>query len=326
MNKPTKSRLLDLLKKHNYVKQSVAEALAIDEKTVRRWCKHFSIDTEFERKKSILQYQPTIVVPTSNITKVSSNTSPKKLERVFVFSDMQIPMHSPQAVSIAIERCKDYKPTHCVIIGDFMEYGPLLGKYSQRHPILATEELKSLDLEFIESAKILSTIEKVLPPGCVKIFLKGNHEDRSDLIISKPDGDYWTKHIDIDVRLGLTARGWKIYKYNDSVKLGHLHYTHGFFYNQHHAFKHAVTYQKNVLFGHTHQYQVFTLPSPVRELPVWAASIGCLCNTNPEWLRGKPNSWDHAFCEVNYIGDDFFPQIHRIIYGRTVIDGRIYKA
>jgi len=327
MKKPTKAKLVELLKKHNYVKQDVATALGIDEKSVRRWCLKDKIDTDFEKKKSILEYEPLIVVPKPTIVKAIPDASGIKLERVFVFSDMQIPYHSHEALNIALQRCADYKPTHVVIIGDFLDYEALLGKAKQKSPDLSTDELKALDLEFLAGAKVLKQIEQVLPKECVKYFIKGNHEDRADQIIAKPDGDYWKKHIDINERLRLSESGWHITWYNDKIKLGKLNYTHGFYYDVHHAQHHARVYCENVLYGHSHQVQVFTMPTPARELAFWSASVGCLSNMNPEWLRGKPNSWDHAFAEIDYLPDgSFFPHIHRIIKGKVIIDGKLYRG
>ncbi len=325
--KLTKVRLLAILKKHNYVKQDTAEALGTDESSVRRVCRKYGIDTKFERKKALVEYQPLVVTPSVAAMKKAQVPSAGKLERVFVFSDLQIPYHSASALSIALQRCKDYKPTHCVIIGDYMDYSALLGKAKQRQINLTTEELKSLDLEFLAAGKVLNEIEVVLPAGCVKYFIKGNHEDRADGILHKPDGEYWRKHIDIDARLGLSALGWKITKYTDKIKLGKLNYTHGYYFGMHHAMQHARVYCENVLFGHSHQIQTFTMPTPARELSFWAASIGCLCDTNPEWQKGKPNSWDHAWAEVDYLPDgSFFPHIHRIIKGKCIADGKLYTA
>lgn len=326
MKTPSKSYLFNLLKKHNFVKQAAADALKIDEKSMRRWCHHHGIDTTFEKSKLIVEYVPAIIVPKADIKKVDKDIIGPKLERVFVFSDLQVPYYSPQALNIALQRCKDYKPTHVVIIGDFMDYAPLLGKTKCRQINLGTEELQALELEFIAAARVLKDIEKALPVNCVKYFIKGNHEDRADQIIGKPNGAYWRKHLDIDVRLDLSARGWKMVKYNDSVRLGHLWYTHGAYFCQNHAWKHATYFQKNVIFGHTHQIQVFTLPSPVRELPLYAASVGCLSQVNPEYCRNKPNACDQAWAEINYLGEDFFPSIHRIIRNRVIVDGKLYKA
>lgn len=324
--KPAKAKLLDALKKNNFKKQATGDVLNVDEKTIRRWCKQLNIDVDFERRKAVIEYEPAVIVAPKTVS-IKQESIQGNLERVFVFSDLQIPYHSPEALSIALQRCKDYKPTHVIIIGDFMDYAPLLGKAKQRHPQLETDELKALDLEFLAAGKVLTCIEDALPKGCVKIFIKGNHEDRADQIILKPDGEYWKKHIDIDLRLGLTVRGWKVVKYNDFIKLGKLNYTHGSYYNTHHAQQHARTYSQNVMYGHTHQVQVFTMPTPVRKLAFWAASIGCLADVNPEWQRGKPNAWDHAFAEVDYLPNgDFFPHIHRIINGKVLISGKLYKA
>jgi len=259
-----KKQLLSLLKKYNYVKQHVADSQDVHEKTVRGWCRKYGIDVDFERRKHILEYEPVNVLPkdvakksplSDEHTHVLPESGTEENRRNFVFSDTQIPYHNKKSLSIAIQRCRDFLgkfkgQTYCTIIGDFMDYKPLMGKDKQRRPTLQTDELKELDLEFIEAAKILEEIEKVLPKNCTKIFLKGNHEDRADKIIEKPDGIYWKRHIDIDERLGLTASNWKVFKYNESWKLGHLHYTHGAFFGKHHAWQHAQHWCKNVIYGH----------------------------------------------------------------------------
>lgn len=342
--RPSKKKLLDLLKKHSYIKQDAAKTVGVDEKTVRRWCRDYEIDTEIEKKRDLVLNDPVSLWKKrpqkndplgSGVVEVKVKNDGKTVTRkVFVFSDMQIPYHNKRALSIALQRCKDYLgdknfkgERYVIIIGDFMDYEPLLGKARRRYPVLQTEELRSLELEFIEAAKVLSQIESVIPKDCTKVFLKGNHEDRADQMIGKPDGQYWKKHLDIDDRLGLSERGWKVITYNQSFKIGHLHYTHGSFFNQHHAFKHAQHWGKNVMYGHTHQIQMYTMPSPVKELPVWAASIGCLSDRAPEWQRNKPNAYDHAFAEVDYVGDDFFPSIRRIIRGKLAIPGgTVYLA
>ena len=150
VTRPTKKKLLDALKKHEYVKKATAPVFGVEESSVRRWCEHYEIDTEFEKKKSIVEYQSVDVralkkhkkgpLESKNTVKVSSDGT-KVTRRVFVFSDLQIPFHNKKAISIALQRCKDYlcDPSFkgekgCVIIGDYMDYSPLLGKSKSRYP------------------------------------------------------------------------------------------------------------------------------------------------------------------------------------------------
>jgi len=335
-NRPTKKKLLELLEKKHFNQQHLATSLGVNEKSVRRWCLSYDIDVAHEKKKVLISH-PTLDVRVKSKTKVVDLVAVPKGEesrRVFIYSDYQIPYYNRKGHLIATARCKDYlnDPSfkgqpYVIIIGDFQDYNPLIGKDKLRQPHIAPDELKALDLEFMESAKVLTEIEAVLPTNCIKIFMKGNHEDRADKLIQKPNGDVWEKLIDIDTVLGLSKAGWKVFKYNDNYKIGHLNYTHGSFHGKNHAAQHASSYQKNVMYGHTHQIQVFTQQSPVRELPVWAASIGCLADVNPEWQRNRPNAHELAFAEVSYLGDDFYPVIHRIIRNALVVPGgKTYRA
>ena len=58
----------------------------------------------------------------------------------------------------------------------------------------------------------------------------------------------------------------------------------------------VMTILRAVKYSHTHQRQSFTNVSAldVRDFHI-AESVGCLCNRNPTYGHGRPNSWVHGF-------------------------------
>ena len=67
MKRPTKKQLLDLMKKHGWSKQAVADAKGVHEKTIRSWCRGLNLDVPFEKKKAVLAYESVNVLPKSII-------------------------------------------------------------------------------------------------------------------------------------------------------------------------------------------------------------------------------------------------------------------
>ena len=58
--------------------------------------------------------------------------------------------------------------------------------------------------------------------------------------------------------------------------------------------------------GHTHDVQRF----PIRRLSdksvIMGQSLGCTCDLNPPWMKGRPQNWSHAFGLVYFYPDGNF--------------------
>lgn len=106
--------------------------------------------------------------------------------------------------------------------------------------------------------------------------------------------------------------------------MGHALFTHGFVATKYHAGQMSTTYPKTLFYGHTHDVQMHSYVSPIdmKEVRV-ASSLGCLCNTNPQWLKSKPNKWIHAF-GMFWLKDngEFQMDIKFIIRGKTIVNGK----
>jgi hypothetical protein len=116
-------------------------------------------------------------------------------------------------------------------------------------------ELKS-DLDGFDK-QILQPLEALLPRGCEKVFLTGNHERMldQDLTESMPELDGM---LDFKQYLRLEDRGFKVIPLGGEYRIGDLLAIHGEVVGSGggNATKKAVEiYCQNVLMGHGHQLQ-----------------------------------------------------------------------
>jgi hypothetical protein len=320
--KLTKEKLLKLLGQNKWEKQAVGEALGTSEASIRRACMKFKIDTDEERKKALGAAEP----QTFKIVKPTSNSDIQKGSFIVV-SDGHGKDYDRPTVAAICAFAKDFKPEYFIFAGDLIDNTPLLSKVKMKYPALDAQDMKELDTDYFYANEILNQIDLAVPKATKKVFLVGNHEVRSDYILKAyPE---FNKVLNYKERLNLKERGWDASRaYLEPIKLGKINIFHGEFWGIGHLKKHLTHYQKNVMYGHTHQVCQDTLASPMREIPIWAASIGCVCNVAPDWQRGKSNAWQHGFSYgwFDEQSGDFDPVIKRIIHGQFHAEGKVYSG
>lgn len=314
-----RTQLLKILKEHGFEKKAVAKVLGVNEASIRRACERHNIDTQLEKKSSIAQRVETKYTPT--LSKIKGKVN----EGTFVsVPDMHAHTVNWAYLKAVCAFIKDFRPKILIQLGDVVDFECLMKVRHQKYPSFDGEDILSLDKEFQAVAKIFSMLNQSVSAGTKKIFLKGNHEYRADEILkSHPEFD---SLINIEKRVDLT--GWQVMPYLEPIKLGKLNFIHGEFYGTNHVQKHLRHYQKNVVYGHTHAIQQDTMASPMRQIPIWGASIGCGCDLNPDYQRNKSNQWQHGFAYGWFEEEsgDFDCQIKRVINGKFWAEGRRYSA
>ena len=320
--KLTKAKLLRLLSQNGFEKQAVADVLGIGETSVRRACRKFHIDTVEEQKKAMGAIKP----QTFKIAKPISNAEVQKGSFI-VLPDVHGQEYDRKTVGAICAFAKDFKPEYFVQLGDIIDNTPLMSKVKMKYPSLDAVDIKALDTDYFYANEVLDQIDRAVPKATKKVFLPGNHEYRSDIVLSSyPDFKSIIAYKD---RLRFKDRGWDDSRaYLEPIKLGKLNIFHGEFWGAGHLKKHLMHYQKNVMYGHTHQVCQDTLASPMRDIPVFAASIGCVCNVAPDWQRGKTNAWQHGFAYgwFDEQTGDFDTVVKRIIHNQFHAEGKVYKG
>jgi len=246
--------------------------------------------------------------------------------RVLVQPDTHVPEHDVTAVNAFMKFAEWYKPHGYVNLGDFME----MDSVSHWEP--KDFRPRRLVPEIEVAKKLLKDLDKALGPQCVyKRFLIGNHEDWLDqLLIAKVpnilDGlDKLGVDLTIQSLLGLKDLGYRVVPLNEILRLGELHFIHGYYTNKHHASKHLEIFGVNLMYGHLHDVQSFSGVSVkgVHE----AISIGCLRLLNAPFMKGRPNNWSHAFGIIEYRIDGSYTRYVPIITeGKFSFHGKVFDG
>jgi len=315
----TRKQLLGILRDNGFEKKATAKQLGVDETSVRRACTRLEIDVELEKSAAVAdkQYQTFPTESSKKNVKVNNGT-------FIVIPDLHAHEVIWDYLGLVCKFIEDFKPEYVIQLGDLMDYECLLGIGKKRYPAFDGKDVGRLNREFQACAKIITMINQASPAGSKKIFLEGNHEYRvTELLHKAPEFEDMFR---LDKRVDMT--GWEILPYLQKFKLGKLNFIHGEFYGISPVKKHLAVYDKNIVFGHTHAIGQETKPSPMREIPVWGAMLGCLCKLNADYMKNKSSRAEHGFGYgwFEEKSGDFDCAIKRIIHGGFWAEGRRYKV
>jgi hypothetical protein len=205
--------------------------------------------------------------------------------------DLHSPHHHKVLWKNILKITKRLKPDYFVLGGDNMNMDAvdhwLQDKGDRRH--LEGKRLKQEYTDF--QTKILDRVEKRLPSHCRKIFMLGNHEEWLEKYIDRmPELEGFA-----EIPKNLKLDNWEIYEYGKTAKIGKLYFHHGQYTVKYAAAKTVDTFNRNIVFGHGHTYQVHTHISPIDDEAHIAVEMPCACEMNPDYMRNRPNTWVNGF-------------------------------
>lgn len=246
-----------------------------------------------------------------------------KIWTEIVINDIHIPKHNKKAVNCVLKAIEHLKPDGITLNGDIMDCGTF-----SRHDRFSPPKCHWTDSQFYIASLpeykamefFLNKLDRIAPKAR-KRYMQGNHEIWCDDFIKESPKTREDK-FSLEKRLRLHERGYELYNYNEFMKLGKLQVTHGIYTGQSHAKKHVDAMGSSILYGHLHDIQVYSKVTPDKQSHM-AWCNGCLCNMNPEYLRNRPQNWNHGFAVV-YIWPDrnFQVDIIRINKGRCMVGGK----
>jgi hypothetical protein len=159
------------------------------------------------------------------------------------------------------------------------------------------------------------------------IYILGNHEDWvNQYVESHPE---MTGLIEVENNIKISNQNVKLkfVPLNKFYKIGKLYLTHGLYTNKYHAAKMLDSVNKSVMYGHTHDVQIYTKTGLVDDDKHQAISIGCLCDMSPEYMKNRPNNWMHAFAMVDVQRNgDFTPHVVNIFDGKASWNQKLYRS
>lgn len=199
-----------------------------------------------------------------------------------------------------LEFLSDYQPDVFILGGDVLD-NLIVSHWEENDRLLSkyTPLLKDYYNSFEED--IMKKFRLAVGKKCYIIFMLGNHDDWINQLISKVPNTCGFLEIENNVQ---HVDMFVPYRMDTFVKIGRLHFSHGYCLYKYHAQKVASDYLRAVRYGHTHTYQSYTQSSAVdnRDYHV-AISCGCYCSRAASYMKQSPNSWVNAF-QVGEVMED----------------------
>ena len=251
----------------------------------------------------------------------------KGIRRVVVLPDIHAPKEDKKAMRAVLKFIRDYQPHELIQLGDLCDFDSI-----SRFDTAREKDLVALKDEVEAANVMLDSIEAVLPRGCKKVILEGNHDHRPEMYRL----NRWDKNVmnvlgmsnlpNWDVLYNLKKRNWETREYGELYKLGKAMFSHGWFTNSYHASKTVHRWFKTIIYGHTHTYQVHSI-NGLDGKPVMGMSIGTLSRFDLSYLRGLPPDWVTMFMYMDYWRDGTFtPHAIPIINGAFTAEGKRYEG
>jgi predicted phosphodiesterase len=233
---------------------------------------------------------------------------------ILLISDLHIPYHNIEAVTIALDYGKKEKVNTIFINGDLID----------NHQVSKFEhdpKKRSIKAEFDATKEFLVQLRKAFPNASI-YWLKGNHCIRWEKFLLSKVREIWDDdYFYLEERLQLNSVNVKILDDKVLVKAGKLSITHG-----HHIFKGAFTpvnpsrgaflrAKQSLIVGHLHR------PShhPETDLDgkiISCWSTGCLCELRADYSPLVGNTM-HGFAHIQIEKDgDYTVKNYSIINGK----------
>ena len=220
---------------------------------------------------------------------------PKGCNNILLISDLHVPYHSIDAVTVAFKYGVDANVNTVFINGDLIDNAQV-SKFEKDLRKRSVKEEFQLTRQFLES------LRNTFPKASI-YWLKGNHCVRWEKWLMTKVHEIWDDpYFHLEERLQLNSLGIKILNDDTLVKAGKLSITHG-----HHIFKGVFTpvnpargaflrAKQSVIVGHLHRasyHPEIDLDGNV--IGCW--STGCLCELRPNYSPLVSNS-QHGFAHV----------------------------
>lgn len=253
-------------------------------------------------------------LPESHEEKREAFVLPKACNNILLISDLHIPYHNIQAVTIALDYGKANEVNTIFINGDLID----------NHQVSRFEtdpKKRSVKQEFDATKQFLVSLRSAFPNAAI-YWLKGNHCIRWEKFLLMKVREIWDdEYFQLEERLQLNAVNVKILDDKILVKAGKLSITHG-----HHIFKGLFTpvnpsrgaflrAKQSLIVGHLHRashHPEVDLDGKI--ISCW--STGCLCELKPNYSPMVSNA-QHGFAHILVDSNgDYTVKNYQIVNGK----------
>jgi predicted phosphodiesterase len=242
---------------------------------------------------------------------------PKANKNILVISDLHIPYHSIDAITLALNYGKEHKVDTIIINGDLLDFYMLSRFHKDPRRRKVNEELTA--------ARQFLQILRHNFKGANIYYLLGNHDVRYQIWLeSKAVELLGCEEFELGSLLRLGELGIQLINDKTLIKAGKLIITHGHlvirgvFAPVNAARGAYLRAKQSVLIGHTHKISEHTETNMDREITTtW--STGCLCELSPDY-NPFANGYAHGFAHVTITDDEGRFSVKNLrIYNGTIL-------
>jgi predicted phosphodiesterase len=269
-------------------------------------------DSEF-LKKEARPYNP-YKLPESHQEKREPFKLPLACNNILLISDLHIPYHDIEAITIALSYGKEHKVNTIFINGDLIDN-------SQVSRFEKDMKKRSVKQEFDATKEFLVQLRNLFPVASI-YWLKGNHCIRWEKFLEQKVREIWDDpYFHLEERLQLNEQKIQILDDTVLVKAGKLSITHG-----HHIFKGIfvpvspargafLRAKQSVIVGHLHRASYHSeMDLDGNVVGCW--STGSLCELRPSYSPLVSNA-QHGFAHILVDNNgDFTVKNYQIIKGK----------
>jgi predicted phosphodiesterase len=239
---------------------------------------------------------------------------PKVCNNILLISDLHIPYHDIEAITIALDYGKKENVNTIFINGDLIDN-------SQVSRFEKDMKKRSVKQEFDATKEFLVQLRATFPDASI-YWLKGNHCVRWEKFLEQKVREIWDDpYFHLEERLRLNEQNIKLLDDTVLVKAGKLSITHG-----HHIFKGIfvpvspargafLRAKQSVIVGHLHRASYHTeMDLDGKVIGCW--STGSLCELRPNYSPLVSNA-QHGFAHITIDKTgDFTVKNYQIINGK----------
>lgn len=241
---------------------------------------------------------------------------PKSCDNILLISDLHIPYHNVEAITLAIDYGIKAKVNTIFINGDLMDF-------HQLSRFMKDPKKRSVKHEFDTTKQFLVSLRDAFPAAEI-YWLKGNHCVRYEhWLMTKAYEIFDDEYYHLENRLRLNEQRVKIIDDKTLVKAGQLSITHGhhvmrgFFSPVNSARGAWMKAKQSVIIGHVHKVSNHVeVNLDGQTFGCW--STGSLCELRPDYSPLVSN-YQHGFAHVVVDNDGTFA-----VNNYQIINGKIH--
>ena len=192
------------------------------------------------------------------------------VKRAVVTPDKHFPVADMKAISVLCQAIEIVKPDIYIDLGDTGEWeGASHWKWKRKKKPPIEFIIPEIETDIIDVNSGMDIIDESLDKvNCKeKHFIEGNHEEWVNMFVTaNPYLDCYK----IPTALKLKSRGYEYHRVGKALKIGKLYFYHGHHYaGVNHTRNHLLKLGVNIMYGHHHDIQQYSLTRMDDTISAW---------------------------------------------------------